>query len=402
MSGALRCDVSENLKLSEGAVQLTHKSTCNSTPIPHTPHMLINDRPVKILILGEAKITHTQRWVKHFQDAGWTVRALSFDPIPKGMDCESLGATILPRAIHLMLTASRVRAIIDSFRPDITSALFLPDYGWLATLAHAKPLIVSAWGSDVLVAPNQSGWTRKRIEKVIRHADQLIGDAEILRDGMIALGANSTRISTIPLGVEDDLLAIGINRRIESQQIVTVFHNRRLEPIYKPETFIHAAKDALRSEPAKLRFVMAGSGSHRSRIQSLANSQSLGEYLELRDWLPRDELLYQLASSDIYVSCSESDATSVSLLEAMAAGCFPIVSDLPANREWINDGHNGLLFPVGDSGKLAEQIVTVARDPQKRESARLVNSDIIRQRALWRNNMSQVEDIIASVLEKSR
>jgi glycosyltransferase involved in cell wall biosynthesis len=364
--------------------------------------MLINDRPVKILILGEAKITHTQRWTRYFQDSGWTVRALSFDPIPEGVECESLGATVLPRAIHIMLSASRVRSIIESFRPDITSALFLPDYGWLATLANAKPLIVSAWGSDVLIAPKKSGWTRKRIERVIRHADHLIGDAEILRDGLIALGADNSRISTIPLGVDDDTLAIGISRRIESQQIVTVFHNRRLEPIYKPETFIQAAKDAVRSEPAKLRFVMAGNGSLRGRIQSLANSQSLGEYLELRDWLPRDELLHQLASSDIYVSCSESDATSVSLLEAMAAGCFPIVSDLPANREWITDGHNGLLFPVGDTQTLAEKIVAIARDPQKRESARLANSDIIREKALWRHNMSQVEDIIAQVLEKPR
>ncbi len=364
--------------------------------------MLINDRPVKILILGEAKITHTQRWVRHFQNAGWTVRALSFDPIPDGMECESLGATILPRAIHIMLTASRVSAIIDSFRPDITSALFLPDYGWLATLANAKPLIVSAWGSDVLVAPKKSGWTRTRIEKVIRHADHLIGDAEILRDGMIALGADNARISTIPLGVEDDMLAIGANRRIVSQSIVTVFHNRHLEPLYRPETFIHAAKAALHTESGKLRFVMTGDGSLRGRIQSLANSQMLGEAFDLRDWMARDELLHQLASTDIYVSCSESDATSVSLLEAMAAGCYPIVSDLPANREWITDDHNGSLFPVGDSDKLAEQIVATARDPQKREHARLANNEIIRTRALWRHNMSQVEDIIASVLERTR
>lgn len=360
--------------------------------------MLINDRPVKILILGEAKITHTQRWIRHFQDAGWTVRALSFDPIPDGLECESLGATVLPRAIHILLTASHVRSIIDSFRPDITSALFLPDYGWLATLANAKPLIVSAWGSDVLVAPKKSGWTRTRIEKVIRHADHLIGDAEILRDGMIALGANSASVSTIPLGVEDDILAIGANRRIVSQSIVTVFHNRRLEPLYRPETFIHAAASALHAEPGRLRFVMTGDGSLRGAMQKLANSHSLGDALTVHDWMARGDLLHQLASTDIYVSCSESDATSVSLLEAMAAGCYPIVSDLPANREWITDGQNGSLFPVGESESLAQQIAAIARDPQKREHARLANNDNIRTRALWRHNMSQVEDIIADLI----
>jgi glycosyltransferase involved in cell wall biosynthesis len=122
--------------------------------------------------------------------------------------------------------------------------------------------------------------------------------------------------------------------------------------------------------------------------------------LEIHDWMARDELTHQLASSDIYVSCSASDATSVSLLEAMAAGCYPIVSDLPANREWITDRVNGALFPVGDNRALAQQIIDAANDPQKRERARLANNDVIRKRALWRHNMSRVEDIIADLLQK--
>lgn len=364
--------------------------------------MLINERPVKILILGEAKITHTQRWIAYFQNAGWTVRALSFDPIPDGIECESLGPTVLPRAIHILLTASRVRAIIEAFRPDITSALFLPDYGWLATLAGAKPLIVSAWGSDVLVAPHKSGWNRKRISRVVRHADHLIGDAEILREGMIALGADNARISTIPLGVSDELLAIGENRRIESRSPITVFHSRRLEPIYRPETFVKAAGAVISAEPGRFCFVMTGGGSLRPAIQKLIDSQSLTDAVEIREWMTPDELAHQHASSDIYVSCSDTDATSVSLLEAMATGCYPIVSDLPANREWIVEGVNGSLFPAGDHEMLAQASITTAHDPQQREKARIHNTEIIRKRALWRNNMSQVEGLIAEVLTRKR
>jgi glycosyltransferase involved in cell wall biosynthesis len=362
--------------------------------------MLINDRPVKILILGEAKITHTQRWIAHFRNSGWTVRALSFDPIPAGMEIESLGSTVLPRAVHILLSVSRVRAIAAAFRPDITSALFLPDYGWLATLAGARPLVVSAWGSDVLIAPNKSKWNRKRIEKVVRNADHLIGDAEILRDGLLALGAVNNRISTVPLGVDDDMLAIGANRRIEPQARTIVFHNRRLEPVYRPETLVEAASLVTTREPRRFQFVMGGDGSLRPALQAMARSRALDDVLEIHDWMARDELTHQLASSDIYVSCSASDATSVSLLEAMAAGCYPIVSDLPANREWITDRVNGALFPVGDNRALAQQIIDAANDPQKRERARLTNNDIIRKRALWRHNMSRVEDIIADLLQE--
>ena len=57
---------------------------------------------------------------------------------------------------------------------------------------------------------------------------------------------------------------------------------------------------------------------------------------------------------ELYISIPTSDSTSVTLLEAMAAGSLPIVSDLPANREWIEDGKNGFLLE--DMSKLNEKI----------------------------------------------
>ena len=50
-----------------------------------------------------------------------------------------------------------------------------------------------------------------------------------------------------------------------------------------------------------------------------------------------------LNAADIYVSTSLSDGTSLSLLEAMACSLPVVVTDIPANKEWITDGHNGFL-----------------------------------------------------------
>ena len=51
-----------------------------------------------------------------------------------------------------------------------------------------------------------------------------------------------------------------------------------------------------------------------------------------------------MSQSEVYVSTSLSDGTSVSLLEAMSAGRICVVRDFPSNREWINHGINGFLF----------------------------------------------------------
>jgi glycosyltransferase involved in cell wall biosynthesis len=63
------------------------------------------------------------------------------------------------------------------------------------------------------------------------------------------------------------------------------------------------------------------------------------------------------SKAKIWVSIPESDATSISLLEAMACGCIPIVSDLPANREWIKSGVNGIVVKDLESDFISEALI---------------------------------------------
>ena len=69
-----------------------------------------------------------------------------------------------------------------------------------------------------------------------------------------------------------------------------------------------------------------------------------------------------------YLSLPRSDSVSVSVLEAMAHGCVPILSDLPANRELVRDGDNGLILRDGalaqavDMDRLLQRARTIADD----------------------------------------
>jgi glycosyltransferase involved in cell wall biosynthesis len=86
----------------------------------------------------------------------------------------------------------------------------------------------------------------------------------------------------------------------------------------------------------------------------------------------------------------ESDGTSVSLLEAMSAGCLPVLSDLPANREWVREGDNGLL--VGDLSRLAASLQRAAAWWEGGEWARTgepANARLIAEHAMLRANIQQ-------------
>ena len=55
-------------------------------------------------------------------------------------------------------------------------------------------------------------------------------------------------------------------------------------------------------------------------------------------------------AADLYVSCSLSDGSSVSLFEAMATGLPVVVTEAPGNHEWVLTSDNGWLAAPGDAG----------------------------------------------------
>ncbi len=89
-----------------------------------------------------------------------------------------------------------------------------------------------------------------------------------------------------------------------------------------------------------------------------------GGQVSQRD-LPR---WYHMA--DLYISPSHVDGSSVSLMEALACGLPALVSDIPANQEWVNEGVNGWLFPDGNADILAEKILAVVAQRKKVDSNR--------------------------------
>jgi glycosyltransferase involved in cell wall biosynthesis len=67
--------------------------------------------------------------------------------------------------------------------------------------------------------------------------------------------------------------------------------------------------------------------------------------------------------SDICILVSSSEGTSISMLEAMAAGCVPVVTRVSGTAAVISEGVNGCTAPVGDVAGLAAHIQRLASQP---------------------------------------
>lgn len=106
-----------------------------------------------------------------------------------------------------------------------------------------------------------------------------------------------------------------------------------------------------------------------------------------------------MKSANVYISASKSDGTSVSLLEAMAAGLMCFVSDFPSNLEWINDGINGFIFNLSDSDNLFKRILNYLEidnevELQMRKKAR----EYVQEKGNWEINKERFKSSIIETL----
>jgi glycosyltransferase involved in cell wall biosynthesis len=73
----------------------------------------------------------------------------------------------------------------------------------------------------------------------------------------------------------------------------------------------------------------------------------------------------------------------------MACGAFPIVTEIPSNREWIVDNQNGFLVPIDDEGILARKIIEAIRRPERMIEVSDKNRKVVQESARWETIISK-------------
>ena len=138
-------------------------------------------------------------------------------------------------------------------------------------------------------------------------------------------------------------------------------------PVYGQATLLKALRRLQQRGVAVHATFASGRDVHHTR--DLADSLGVTGLCTFLGGFRDEELSGILASHDVYVSCTPRDGTSNSLLEALASGLFPVVSDIPANRPWVADTRTGLLFPPGDDARLADALERALCSPGLRTAA---------------------------------
>ena len=127
----------------------------------------------------------------------------------------------------------------------------------------------------------------------------------------------------------------------------------RLHANKDPLTVLHGFEKYLtQNAAAKLYMIYQGEDLIREVNAFISRSHLLREAVFLKGEVPHEALPCWYSAADFYISGSHEEGSGYALLEAMACGCIPVVTDIPSFRKITGEGKYGLLYPPGNAGAL--------------------------------------------------
>lgn len=135
----------------------------------------------------------------------------------------------------------------------------------------------------------------------------------------------------------------------------------RIEP-YKGHDVLLGAAKLLLDQGRRAKVLIAGAGSGEPGVRRMAAGLP-SDTVVFTGFVERVEQV--LWAMDVQVNAStESETSSLSLLEGMSIGLPALVSDVGGNPVVIRDGENGLVCPRGDSRALAQAAARLMDSPE--------------------------------------
>jgi glycosyltransferase involved in cell wall biosynthesis len=170
-----------------------------------------------------------------------------------------------------------------------------------------------------------------------------------------------------------------------------------LEPLYDPATFVRALAH-LKRTGTPFQATMAGDGPLRREMEESSLRLGCADRISFVGLVDPERLRGLYREHEVYVSMSRTDSTSQSLLEAMAAGLYPVVSDIPGNTPWIGAPvaesgplrERGMAVPTADAYALARALAGV-RDDAGADARVAGATTLVRATASWGETVAETE-----------
>lgn len=388
-------------------------------------------RKLKICFIGWANSQHVKSWVQWFARQGHEVHLISnvYDEIPgvkvysfQNRTAESLaedkskkqnwlGDFVAKVKFHYLsylrypFYIRKTRKILKDVKPDIMQGFYIGFAGYIGAFVGFHPFLVFTGGPDLLVFPRKSFFHRLWTKFALKRIDFLTHTSEEANAAAVKFGFPAARSKFLHIGIDLKQFNPSVDTGNLKEQLgikgqPMLLSTRGLFDKYYNISGLLRTFDLVLKELPEARLVLKYySAPEKEKFVIL--SQKLGIYDKII-WVGRvdySDLPKYYRAADAYVSLSFTDSGPVSMLEAMACGCVPVVSNLKNIGEWVKNGENGYLVNPNDYKAAAQAIVSLLKDETKRKLMGHKNTEIIRARADQEKCFREIEKITYQLIE---
>jgi glycosyltransferase involved in cell wall biosynthesis len=333
---------------------------------------------MRILFLGDS-LSNSRQWINalkvnnEIEIFHWSVNAES---------------KIL-KTVKWLYFAVFAKIIFKKYKADLVIGYRTTSYGFLAARSGIKPCVIASQGeTDIWPKVGFTSILKKMLKNyACLNSDLIHAWGEHMKTSILESGVNENKVFVCPRGIDIELFQRA-KTEIEINKTVKFVSTRSLFPEYNYEVIIKALK-IIHDKGYDFEYNIAGDGSLKEHLKQIIKNYKLENKVNLLGFVPNIELPGLLTNSHIYLSMPLTEGVSASLFEAMASKCFPIVSNLPANKLFINDGVNGNLVDVDNYKNLSQKIENVINNELFFKKVIQSNFEYVNKIANLKNNMER-------------
>ena len=361
---------------------------------------------MKVLYFSRDYSPHDERFLTALGRTSHEVFFLRLSPsgmvnLPAGVEEVRLATHPDHTPADLHNAARLLRKLVEELKPGVVHAGPLHGPAYVSALAGVAPLASMSWGSDILHEALINPQAQRRITRALAASTVLICDCRAVAQEAGRYGFPAERMYLFPWGVDlahfNPVGPAPLRERLGWRDNFVFISNRSFEPIYGVDVTLKAFLAAARQHP-EIRLLVYGKGSQEDELRKMVMESGMAERVYFGGYVSRDELPTTYRSADLFISASHCDGSSVSLMEALACGRPAIVSDIPGNLEWVEDGRQGWVFKDGDYEALSAQILAASRDGALTEKS-LSARQQAEAKADWERNFNVLLEAYEAAIE---
>jgi glycosyltransferase involved in cell wall biosynthesis len=361
-------------------------------------------RRTKICFLATSHSIHTQRWIEYLSRRGYEVHLICFS-YQKIKNAKIHVVKERRSVTDFFMKLAKIKEIIKKINPDILHAHFVSYYGKYAAFCNFHPLILSVWGEDILIDSMKSFLTKILVSYSLKKADYITTTSSDMKKRLTKdFNIDKKKIASFSWGINHNVFYRNYKSDVKklrkklkiSKNSRIVLSPRSMRELSNTHYIVKSIPEVIGKYPNTIFIFLGGhlkDSSYEARIISRINELKVTKNVRIiSEPLTPKEMAAFYNLSDIFISIPFADQLSSTLLEGMACGSIPLVSNLPVYKERIRNNINGFIISNLDRD-LAKTIINCLSSLRIKSKIYKLNKKMLKEKDDWDKNAKILEQI---------